>query len=109
MVERPGEEAPNGVGSIRALHVVGPPIREEVLEYEPPHKFTYRIVSGVPVRSQVGTVVIAESGKGTLMSYEIVIEPLVPFTGATLAAAMERGIRALLDGVAAEAERRADG
>ena len=35
-LEREGEPAPNGVGAIRALHSVGPPLREEVLVYEPP-------------------------------------------------------------------------
>ena len=34
-LEREGEPAPNGVGAIRGLSAVGPPLREEVLAYEP--------------------------------------------------------------------------
>ena len=34
-LEREGEPAPNGVGAIRELSAVGPPLREEVLAYEP--------------------------------------------------------------------------
>jgi hypothetical protein len=33
LLEREGDPAPNGVGAIRALYAVGPPIREEVTEY----------------------------------------------------------------------------
>ena len=35
-LEREGEPAPNGVGAIRVLTAVGPPLREEVLAYQPP-------------------------------------------------------------------------
>jgi uncharacterized protein YndB with AHSA1/START domain len=39
--ERTGSEAPDGVGAVRALHLAGPPLRERVLAYEPPHRFSF--------------------------------------------------------------------
>ena len=32
-LEREGEPAPNGVGAIRVLKAIGPPLREEIVEY----------------------------------------------------------------------------
>ena len=55
-LEREGEPAPNGLGAVRVLTVAGPPMREEVIAYEPPFRFAYKILSGLPVRDHVGTV-----------------------------------------------------
>ena len=61
-LEREGEPAPNGVGAIRRLSAVGPPMREEVLAYEPSTRFSYKLLSGLPVRDHVGTVELTPSG-----------------------------------------------
>src|SRR5688572_22873562 len=58
-LEREGEPSPNGVGAIRVLSSVGPPLREEVLIYEPPRRLSYTLLSGAPVRDHVGTVELA--------------------------------------------------
>jgi uncharacterized protein YndB with AHSA1/START domain len=107
VLEREGEGAPNGVGAIRALHVVGPPIRERVLDYRRPERFSYEVLSGVPVKSQVGTVTIAASQGGSVISYHLELEPLVPGTGGPVAAVAKVALGRLMSGVAAEAERRA--
>ena len=61
-LEREGEPAPNGVGAIRVLTAVGPPLREEVLTYEEPSRFSYKLLSGLPVRDHVGTVELTPHG-----------------------------------------------
>ncbi len=106
-LEREGAEAPNGVGAIRALHIAGPPIRERVIGYEPPRSFSYEVLSGIPVRSQVGTVSLEPAGGGCELRYEIEIEPAMPLTGPLTAALTRLAIGRLMAGVAAEAERRA--
>src|SRR5262245_56325532 len=55
-LEREGDPAPNGVGAIRKLTAVGPPLREEVIAYESPGRFSYTLLSGLPVRDHVVTV-----------------------------------------------------
>jgi uncharacterized protein YndB with AHSA1/START domain len=107
VLEREGEGAPNGVGAIRALHVLGPPIRERVLEYRRPERFTYEVLSGVPVKSQVGTVTIEASPSGSVMRYRLELEPLVPRTGEAVAVVAKAALGRLMTGVAGEAERRA--
>jgi uncharacterized protein YndB with AHSA1/START domain len=108
-LERVGEEDPNGVGAIRRLAAVGPPIREEVIAFERPSRFSYKVLSGLPVRDHVGTVSLEANGAGTKMTYAVRTTPTVPFAGALVVMAVKRGINQLLDGVSAEAERRAAG
>ena len=106
-LEREGDPAPNGVGAIRALHSVGPPLREEVLVYEPPERFSYRLLSGAPLRDHVGTVKLEPSATGTTVTYAIRTMPSLPFGGRAVVAVVKLSIQQLLGGIATEAERRA--
>ncbi|HET8815517.1 MAG TPA: SRPBCC family protein [Solirubrobacterales bacterium] len=106
-LEREGESAPNGVGAIRRLTVAGPPMREEVLTYDRPRRFSYKVLSGLPVRDHVGTVELEPSDGGTKVTYAVKTTPTVPFVGAVVVAFMKQGIKTLLGGVAKESERRA--
>ena len=106
-LEREGEPAPNGVGAIRLLTAVGPPMREEVLVYERPSRFSYTVLSGLPVRDHVGTAELTAHDGGTKIVYAVRTEPTVPLAGGLVVAAIKQGIGRLLDGVAAESERRA--
>lgn len=106
-LEREGEPAPNGVGAIRVLTAVGPPIREEVVAYEPPTRFSYKVLSGLPVRDHLGTVSLEPSDGGTRVTYALKSIPTIPFAGKLVMLAIKRAVTELLDGVVSEAERRA--
>jgi uncharacterized protein YndB with AHSA1/START domain len=106
-LEREGDPAPNGVGAIRVLHSVGPPLREEVLVYKPSRRFSYRVLSGVPVRDHVGTVELTPQDEGTKVTYAVRTMPTLPLGGAAVVAVVKLAIKQLLNGIAAEAERRA--
>lgn len=105
-MEREGEPAPNGVGAIRVLHVLGPPLREEVLAYERPNRFSYTVLSGLPVRDHVGTAELTAQGSGTRLVYAVRTNPTLPVGGGLVVAGVKLAIEQLLDGVAAEAGRR---
>jgi uncharacterized protein YndB with AHSA1/START domain len=105
-LEREGEPAPNGVGAIRVLRALGPPMREEVIVYERPRRFSYRMLSGVPVRDHVGTVELTPEGEGTKVVYAVRTTPTVPLVGGAVIATIKVAIKQLLDGVTAESERR---
>jgi uncharacterized protein YndB with AHSA1/START domain len=107
VLEREGEPAPNGVGAIRVLSSVGPPLREEVIAYEPGRRFSYTLLSGLPVRDHLGTVELSPDGDGTRVVYAVRTTPTVPVAGAAVLAAMKVAIKQLLNGVSAESERRA--
>lgn len=106
-LEREGEPTPNGLGAIRVLSVAGPPMREEVIAYERPSRFSYKVLSGLPVRDHVGTVELTPLDQGTQVIYAVHTTPTVPIGGFAVVAAVKQGIKQLLSGVAKESERRA--
>lgn len=106
-LEREGEPAPNGLGAIRKLTAVGPPLREEVIAYEPVERFSYKLLSGLPVRDHVGTVKLTTAGGGTEMVYAVRTQPTLPVVGAIVVAVVKQGVKGLVDGVVKESERRA--
>ncbi len=106
-LEREGETAPNGVGAIRVLKTVGPPLREEIVEFVPGERLVYRLLSGAPLRNHVGTITLAEHAGGTSASYRIDTTPAIPVVGRAVMPVVRLAVRQLFDGIAAEAERRA--
>jgi uncharacterized protein YndB with AHSA1/START domain len=106
-LEREGEPEPNGLGAIRVLTLAGPPMREEVIGYERPSRFSYKILSGLPVRDHVGTVELTAAGGGTEVTYAVKTTPTIPLAGPVFMAFLKKGIRDLIAGVAKESERRA--
>jgi uncharacterized protein YndB with AHSA1/START domain len=107
VLEREGDDAPNGVGAIRSLHSVGPALREEVVAYEPPRRFSYKLLSGLPVRDHLGTVELTAADGGTHMTYAVKSIPTVPLVGGGVIAATKLGVGSLISGIAKESERRA--
>jgi uncharacterized protein YndB with AHSA1/START domain len=106
-LEREGSPDPNGMGAIRKLTAVGPPMREEVIAYEAPHRFSYTVLSGLPVRDHVGTVELSEEGGRPTMVDADRPHPTRPVVGVAVVAAVKQAIKGLIDGVAKESERRA--
>lgn len=106
-LEREGEPAPNGLGAIRVLHLIGPPVREEVVAYDPPHRFSYRMLSGAPVRDHVGVIELTPVDAGTRMSYLLETTPAVPVGGFAVVALMRSIVENIAAGIATEAEKRA--
>lgn len=106
-LEREGDSAPDGVGAIRVLRAVGPPIREEVVAYERPSRFSYKVLSGLPLRDHLGTVSLESSDAGTKVTYALKAIPTIPFAGKVVMLGLERAVTELLNGVVSESERRA--
>ena len=105
-LEREGDPAPNGVGAIRALHMVGPPVREEIVTYEAPRRLAYRLLSGAPLKDHVGTVELSEEGNGTRLNWTVETTPTVPVGGGLVVQVVKKAVGDLIKGVAGEAERR---
>lgn len=107
-LEREGEPVPNGVGAIRVLAALpGPPMREEVVAYEPPYRFSYTVLSGLPFRDHLGTVELSPSDGGTEITYAVKTTPTIPLAAPIIMAVLKKAIRDLIAGVSKESERRA--
>ena len=98
---------PNGVGAIRALSLVGPPIRERVTAVDRPRLFAYKMLSGAPVRTHTATVELATQGPGTELTSQVDSVPRSPVPDAVWSPVVRLVINHLLQGVVKEAERRA--
>src|SRR4051812_40389764 len=101
VMEAGGRPDPCGVGSVRALHLVGPPIREQVTEFEPGRLLRYRLLSGLPVRDYTGEIVVEPTAQGTRFAWTIRFSPLVPGAQVLIAS----GIRLAAQKLAKEAVR----
>ena len=107
-LEREGEPAPNGVGAIRVLRSVGPPLREEVIASNRRAASPTRMLSGAPVRDHVGTVSLDARGRRAPRSpTRSAPSPTVPVAGAAVVTVTKLAIKQLLNGIVAESERRA--
>jgi hypothetical protein len=102
VMEAGGSPEPHGVGAVRALHLIGPPIREEVTGFEAPRRLTYRLLSGLPVRDYTGEVALEPTGAGTRIRWTIAFTPAIPGAQIPIAAA----IKATARGLAKESSRR---
>jgi uncharacterized protein YndB with AHSA1/START domain len=106
-LEREGDPAPNGLGAIRKLTAVGPPLREEVIEWVEDEKFAYKLLSGAPLRDHVGTVTLTDAGEGrTRMQYRVDTTPTVPLVGGAVVAVVKFAVGDIVNGVVKESERR---
>ncbi|WIM87306.1 SRPBCC family protein [Candidatus Mycobacterium wuenschmannii] len=104
-LDREGVPAPNGVGAVRRIEAVGPAIVEEIIEYERPTRYAYKMLSGAPVRDHVGTVSLREAGTGTEVEWHLRSTPKIPGVSWLLAPVLKKVIGDLLGGAVKAAER----
>ncbi len=103
-LDREGVPAPNGVGAVRRIEAVGPPIVEEIIDYQRPTRYAYKMLSGAPVRDHVGTVELREAGTGTEVSWHLRSTPKIPPLEWLLSPVLKRVIGELLKGAVTAAE-----
>ncbi len=106
-MERTGAPDPNGLGAIRKLIAVGPPIREEIVEFEPQRRFAYKLLSGLPVKNHVGTATLEEAPGGTRLRYELETYPAIPVLLAPVVQVTKLVVGNLVKGIVSESEKRA--
>lgn len=104
-LEREGDPAPDGAGAIRVIHSVGPPLREEIVAYERPTRFSYTVLSGAPLRDHIGNADLYPSDGGTRIVYAVHMTPTVPLVGGVVVFVIKQAVNRLLDGVTKESRR----
>lgn len=85
-VIRQGTPPPNGVGAVRRIATAGIGVEEEVVDFEPPRRMTYRLVKGgFPITNHLGEVLFAPSAGGTTLVWRVRCDSAIPGTGLLLA------------------------
>ena len=60
-------------------------LREEILDFEPPKRMTYRVIGGLfPIKNHMGEVLLESEGDGTRLIWRCRFDPMIPGTGALL-------------------------
>jgi uncharacterized protein YndB with AHSA1/START domain len=106
-LDREGTPAPNGVGAIRRLVAIGPPFVEEVIEYQRPTRYAYKMLSGAPTRDHIGTIELRQAGTGTEVSWHLRSTLKIPGVDRLMLPVFKKVIDELLKGGITAAERRA--
>jgi hypothetical protein len=104
-LDREGTPAPNGVGAVRRLEALGPALLEEIIEYQRPTSYAYKLIAGAPVRDHVGTVTLREAGTGTEAEWHLQSTPKIPGLDWLLKPVLKRVIGDLFNGAIKAAER----
>jgi len=103
-LSRQGQPDRNGAGAVRALGPGPLAAYEEVLEFEPPKRMTYRVLrGGIPVRNHLGEVRFEPDGDGTRVVWSCRFESRVPLMGGVFQRIVTRVFRQALDGLAKHA------
>lgn len=96
----------NGVGAVRAITASGLTIHERVVHYDPPHRYDYKIIKGLPV-DHLGSVCLTERGDAVDVQWQVTMHSRIPFLAQVVGMLIRRGLPAALSYVKREAERAA--
>ena len=108
-LEREGDPPPDGVGAIRRNVRRPVVVREEVERWEPPSRFGYKLLSGLPLRDYHSVVTLSVSGaKGdcTNIHWESRFDARIKALDAPMRAFVKATLNEVAGQIAREAERR---
>ncbi len=98
-------EEGEGDGELRRFRRGRRTTRERVTAFEPPRRFGYELVSGIPIRDYRAEVTLAPAGEGTEIRWRSSFRPKLPGTGALARRQFQRFIAQTAEGLAREAEQ----
>lgn len=111
-VEQEGAPDPNGAGAIRIMRSdrrrMGrkPLLREQVNVFEPPVRFGYTLLSGLPLKNYQATIELTPVGEATEITYWIEFEGKFPGVAALTRSVLDPFVKDVAERIAREAERR---
>jgi len=106
-LESPGSPDPDGVGAVRKLGLWPVISRERVTAFEPERRLGYESVRGLPVKAYEAEVELTDRGAKTELTWTGTFEPKFSVGTGAVAAYLRGAVRRILNGLRAEAERRA--
>jgi hypothetical protein len=105
-LEAEGDPQPNGIGAIRMTARRPLRVREQVEVWEPPSRFGYTLLSGLPLRDYHSVVTLTETDGGTALHWESRFDVAVRGTDRLFRFLVRRTLGDIAKKLVAEAERR---
>jgi uncharacterized protein YndB with AHSA1/START domain len=93
---REGSPDRNGVGAVRRMHGPGVTIEEEVVAWDPPYAYDYRLLRGAPIRKHRGRIELSQQGEATEVRWRIEFRPVIPGTGWLLRLVLGQSLGSML-------------
>ena len=81
----------NGLGAVRRVKALGVTLDEEVVTYEPPHRYDYSIIKGLPVVHR-GVVVLSEVEGGVEVCWRVQLASRFLHVAGVVGAALRFGL-----------------
>ncbi|MGI9284184.1 MAG: SRPBCC family protein [Pseudomonadales bacterium] len=78
---REGEGDSNGKGAVRELKGLGLKFTEEVTDWQPVKRYTYRLTGGAPIKEHRGDVLLSPKSDGTKVRWAIRFKSKIPGAG----------------------------
>jgi hypothetical protein len=108
-LERAGPEGPEGLGTIRVFRTRWwgrtITVREQIVELDPPRRFAYALLSGMPLRGYRAVIDLTALKTGTWIHWHSSFDAKVPGTGWLYRRVLAGFAARTLDGLTARAER----
>ena len=95
-ITRSGTPDRNGYGAVRQMKGLPGTVQEEVLAWNPPHGYRYRVTQGSPFVCHQGEVRLQPVGQATELVWTIRFRPRLPGTGALLRRILGSALRKAL-------------
>ena len=105
-LERPGEDEPEGLGAVRVFRTGRFTSREEIVELRPDRRFSYVLLSGLPLRgyrADVDLTPVEEGAGGTRIRWHSAFDAKLPGTGGLFRRRLGAFIEELVQGLATRA------
>jgi hypothetical protein len=96
----------NGLGALRRIRALGLTLLEEIVAFEPPHRFDYRIIRGLPVDHHA-TIRLSARADVVAVDWSIRLASRWPLVSEATGALLRRGLPGALAYFKRETERRA--
>jgi hypothetical protein len=103
-LERPAADEPEGVGAVRKFRSGRYTIHEQVLELVPERRFSYEMVSGMPLRDYRADIELEPREDGTIIRWRSSFTPKIPGTGRLTQRRLSAITEGFAQGLAAHAE-----
>ncbi len=96
-------EPRNGLGAVRKIRAGGLTLHEKIVQWEPPNRFDYTIIKGLPVDHR-GTVTLARVGDGVEVCWTVKMSSQIPLLAQIVGLLLGRGLGQALSYFARETE-----
>lgn len=92
-----GDESNLKIGCERLVKEGNKTYHERLLSVNPPYSFTYEMLSGAPLKSYLGKVMLQPEGDTTHVTWSADIEPKIPGTGWIVKLVLKKSFNRFID------------